>query len=59
MDSYTLLNEYNFSSYSESGEFTDRFYITFMDTNESSSMALSIEENELETLKVYFNKHSQ
>ena len=59
LNTYTLINDADYSSYSNSGEYTDRYFITFLENNGNSDTFLSVEENELNNISVFFNKGSQ
>ena len=59
LNTYTQINDSDYSSYSDSGEYLDRYFITFSENNANTDTALSIEENELNNLSIFFNKGSQ
>ena len=59
LNTYTQINNSDYLGYSESGEYLDRYFITFSENNNSISTFLSVEENEMDNLAIFFNKASQ
>ncbi len=59
LNTYTQINDTDYSGYSDSGEYTDRFFITFSENDANSDTALSVEENEINNLSIFYNKASQ
>ena len=60
LDTYTQINDSDYLGYSDSGEYTDRYFITFSERNTPDiDTSLSLEENEMNNLSIYFNKASQ
>jgi hypothetical protein len=61
LNTYTQINDADYSGYSDSGDYTDRFFITFLDNSsdsEDSETALSIEEHEINNISIFFNSAS-
>jgi len=55
LDTYTQINNVNFSKNINSGDYLDRFYIAFQDGNQiQENAALSIEENETKSTTVNY-----
>lgn len=54
LDTFTLLNEFNFDTHLSEGDYVNRFYITFSDSENLNieTSALSIEESNVEQLKL-------
>ena len=55
LNTYTLINDINFSQDIVSGEFTDRFYITFIDNTNENNIFLSTPENQLENTSISYS----
>lgn len=56
---YTQINDNDYSGYSDSGEFTNRYFLTFSEGFPAMNTSLSVEDNEMNNLTVFFNKNSQ
>jgi len=59
LNTYTQINDADYSGYSDSGDYTDRYFITFIDGTAFADAFLSVEDNEMNNLSIFFNKASQ
>lgn len=59
LNTFTQINDNDYTGYSNSGEYTNRYYITFSEDNVNSDIFLSVEEDEMNSLTVFYNKASQ
>ena len=59
LNTNTQINDADYSSYSDSGDYIDRYFITFLDGTAFADAFLSVEDNEINNLSIFFNKASQ
>lgn len=59
LDTYVLINNQNFSFNVDSGEYINRFYITFSNESSSESNALSLNDENLDKYKINYYSNSK
>lgn len=56
LNTYTLINNQDYTGFSESGEFTERYYLTFIENTNENFILLSTTETQIENVSINYNK---